>query len=143
MVTLFLIHIQTWWAMFDLRGIRGWNFGAFLIVLMQPVCLFIMSALIVPGQSRIAEVADTKAAYFQESRWFLAVLLLALCDNVAKNLVLYGSLPEPPNLAAHLIFFGVALIGLIWQRDKVHKILAPVGLALITSYIGLLFTKLS
>src|SRR5476649_2702355 len=52
MITLFLIHIQTWWAMFGLRGVQSWSFGAFLVVLMQPVCLFIMTALIVPDTSR-------------------------------------------------------------------------------------------
>jgi hypothetical protein len=143
MLTLFLIHVQTWWAMFGLRAIRGWNFGAFLIVLMQPVCLFVMTALIIPDSSRVAEVADTRAAFFRESRWFFAVLLLALCDSVAKNFVLYGNVPEAFNLAAHFIFSGVALVGLFLRRDKVHKILAPVGLVLIIGYIALLFTRLS
>jgi hypothetical protein len=142
MITLFLIHIQTWWAMFGLRGIRAWNFGAFLIVLMQPVGLFVMTALIAPDSTLSAEVADTKAAYFRESRWFFAVLLLVLGDSVAKNLVLYGSAPEPSNLAAHFIFSGAALAGLLLQRDNVHKVLAPLGLALIVGYIALLFTRL-
>jgi hypothetical protein len=141
MITLFLIHVQTWWAMFGLRAIRGWNFGAFLIVLMQPVCLFVMTALIIPASSPVG--GDTKATYFRESRWFFAVLLLALCDSIAKNFVLYGEAPEASNLAAHIIFSGAACVGLFLRSDKVHKILAPVGLALIVGYIALLFARLS
>jgi hypothetical protein len=140
--TLFLIHIQTWWAMFGLRAVQGWSFSAFLIVLMQPVCLFVMTALIVPT-APAAEFADTKASYFRESRWFFAVLFVVLCDSIAKNFVLYGAAPNAPNLVAHFIFLGVAVVGMISRRDAVHKMLAPAGLVLIVVYIALLFNRLS
>jgi hypothetical protein len=143
MLTLFLVHVQTWWAMFTLRSIREWNFGAFLVVLIQPVCLFVMAALIVPASSRIAEIDDTRKAYFRESPWFFAFLLLALCDSVVKNLVLYGSVPETSNFCAHLIFSGVALVGIFFRGERTHKILAPLAVALITGYIAILFAKLS
>jgi hypothetical protein len=142
-VTLFLIHVQTWWAMFGLRGINAWNFGAFLVVLMQPVLLFLMTGLIVPELSKAAGTVDLRAEYFRESRWFYSVLFLALSDSLAKDLVLYGRLPNVSNLAAHLIFVGVAVIGIAWQNDKVHKTLAPVALTLLIGYIALLFTSLS
>lgn len=140
-VTLFLIHVQTWWAMFGMRRIDRWNFGAFLVVLMQPVLLFVMTALIVPKSSE--SVIDMRADYFRESRWFFAVLILTLADSLSKDLVLGGRLPEAPNLAAHFAFVAVAVIGMAWKSDGVHKVLAPAALALLVGYIALLFTTLS
>ena len=142
-VTLFLIHVQTWWSMFGMRRIDRWNFGAFLVVLMQPVLLFVMTALIVPKFSEGRGALDMRADYFRESRWFFAVLIIALADSLSKDLVLSGRLTAAPNLAAHFVFIAVAAIGMAWQNDRVHKVLAPAALALLVGYIALLFTTLS
>ena len=45
---LLLIHVQTWWAMFDLRDHRGWTLLKFLVVLATPACLSLMTALVLP-----------------------------------------------------------------------------------------------
>jgi hypothetical protein len=140
-ITLFLIHVQTWWAMFGLRTIVHWGFGAFLIILLQPVALFVMTALITPDLSGPAPV-DLRAAYFRENRWFFSALLMALCASLAKNRILYGAFPEPANFVAHCIFFGIALVGAIFRSDRIHKVMAPLGLVFIGSYIALLFTTL-
>ena len=59
---LLLVHVQTWWTMFGLRGVRGWTFGAFLMVLLQPAVLYLMAALAVPDVSAGAAV-DLRANY--------------------------------------------------------------------------------
>lgn len=64
MVTLFLIHIQTWWALFGLRATTQWSFAAFLVVLLQPVALFVMAALIVPELSASGDI-DLRGFYFR------------------------------------------------------------------------------
>ncbi len=142
-VTLFLIHVQTWWAMFGLREVRVWNFPAFLTVLMQPVLLFLMSALILPEAGDGSERVDLRAAYFRESRWFFVTLILGLCVSLSKDLVLTGKLPHPANLAAHLIFIAVAAVGAVSRNDLVHKVLAPLGLLFFSAYIAFLFTTLT
>jgi hypothetical protein len=141
--TLFLVHVQTWWAMFGLRSVVRWNFAAFLIVLLQPVLLFLMAALIAPDLADALEPIDTRAAYFHQARWFFGALLLALVVSVSKDVVVYGRLPERDNLIAHAIFMMIAATGLLVRREGVHKVLAPLGLLLISVYIGLLFTTLS
>jgi hypothetical protein len=142
MVTLFLIHVQTWWAMFGLRNVGRWSFAAFLVVLLQPVLLFLMAALIVPDLESTGETIDLRVAYFRETRWFFAAFILTLCVSLAKDLVLSGHLPEPRNLAAHGVFFASATVGFISKSDGVQKFLAPLGLAMLVSYIALLFTTL-
>jgi hypothetical protein len=140
--TLFLIHVQTWWAMFGLREVASWSFAAFLIVLLQPVALFLMAAVISP-QVPPAGVTDLRSQYFSEARWFFGTLAGALIISLAKDVVLYGKLPELPNLVAHAVFIAAALAGAVSRSDLVHKILAPLGLVLFGGYIALLFTRLS
>lgn len=142
MATTFLIQVQTWWALFALRTIEHWSFAAFLIVLLQPVAIFMMTALIVPSAVSGAAI-DLRGEYFRESRWFFSTLLLALVASLAKNLILTGSLPELRNLGAHIVFIGIALAALGSKSARVHLMLAVAGLALLTGYIALLFATLS
>ena len=143
MATVFLIHVQTWWAMFGLRSVMRWSFGAFLIVLLQPVLLFVMAALIAPDLADSLEALDLHRAYFRQARWFFGALLLALLASLSKEAVLYGRLPAPQNLIAHVTFITIAVLGLGVRSERAHKALAPLGIAAITAYISLLFTTLS
>ena len=142
MATTFLIQVQTWWAMFALRYVEHWTFAAFLIVLLQPVAIFMMAALIVP---RIAagQMTDLKDDYNSEFRWFFGALLLALAASLAKNLVLTGNLPEPINLAAHLLFIGIAGAALAFKSTRAQQLLALTAFVLLGAYIALLFATLS
>jgi hypothetical protein len=113
-----------------------------MIVLLQPVAIFMMAALIVPRPIDGKQI-DLREDYYREYRWFFSALLLALIVSLAKDLVLNGRLPEPRNLAAHGLFIAVAIAALTLRSARAQLSLALVGLALFSGYIALLFTKLS
>jgi hypothetical protein len=136
-----LITVQVWWAMFGLREVRHWTFAAFLILLLQVVAVYLMAAFITPELGS-DEAIDLREAYFREARWFFGSILVALAISLAKNLVLTGSLPRPLDLAGHAVFALLALAGLIFRRDAVHKLIAPLSLAFYALYIALLFVTL-
>jgi hypothetical protein len=140
MFTTLLIHVQTWWALFALHTIEHWSFAAFLIVLLQPVALFMMAALITPRLGKGA--LDLEHQYFREYRWFFAALLMALSASLGKNLILTGKLPELPNLAAHGLFIIFATIALLSRSRRLQTGLAVIGLVLLCGYIALLFMVL-
>jgi|SRR5690348_575329 hypothetical protein len=142
MAATFLIQVQTWWAMFTLRSVEQWSFAAFMVVLLQPVAIFMMAALIVP-RATTGDRLDLRDDYYREYRWFFSALLFALAVSLTKDLVLNGRLPEPRNLAAHGLFIAVAIAALAFRSARVQLTLALVGLALFSGYIALLFTKLS
>jgi hypothetical protein len=139
--TTFLIQVQTWWEMFTLRTVEHWSFAAFLIILLQPVAIFMMAALIVP-RTVDGRTIDLRDEYFREFRWFFSALLIALGASLAKNLVLTGSLPQPINLAAHLLFIAIAIVALVSRSARIQLMFALSGLALLCGYISLLFTTL-
>lgn len=142
MATTFLIQVQTWWAMFTLRTIEHWSFAAFLIVLLQPVAIYMMAALIVPRMAS-GQVTELRNDYFRESRWFFGALLFGLAASLAKNLVFTGRLPEPRDLMAHVLFIVVALAACVSKSPRLHIAIAGAGLVLILGYIALLFATLS
>jgi hypothetical protein len=141
MVTIFLIHVQTWWALFALRDVQHWSFAAFLIVLSQPVCLFMTASLITPRFSANG-AHDLEQIYWREYRWFFAFILAALGASLGKDLILTGHLPEPENVAAHGLFALIALLAIVLRSRRLQTALATVGLLLLCGYIAILFTVL-
>jgi hypothetical protein len=140
MFTLFLAHIQMWWAMFALTEVKEWNFATFLAVLLQPTSLFLTSALIVPRLPDDGPI-DLKAGFFQEVRWFGAGLAFIVVTSLAKNFIVNDAL-DPADMAAHAVFAALSLTSIFVKNDIVHRVMAPLALALFLAYIGLLFANL-
>jgi hypothetical protein len=141
MTLLFFVQVQMWWAFFSLRDVSRWSFPEFLVVLMQAVLVYLATAFLVPD-FRDSERIDLKECYFREAHWYFAALLLAVLDSLAKNLVLTGKLQSPLDLAGHVVFGSICLVGIITRREPVHKALAILALLVFTSYIALLFVPL-
>jgi hypothetical protein len=141
MITIFLIHVQTWWALFALRDVENWSFAAFLVVLLQPVCLFMMASLITPRLPADG-LHDLEQLYWREHRWFFAFILGALAASLSKDLILTGRLPEPANVGAHGLFAVVAILALLLRSRRLQTACAIAGLLLLCGYIAVLFTVL-
>lgn len=141
MCLLFLIQVQLWWALFALRAVAHWSFTAFMVVLMQPVLVYLATAFLVPDV-REGETLDLKEAYFREARWYFSALLLVLADSLAKNLVLTARLQNATDLAGHAVFALICVAGILSRRDMVHKLIAPLALLFFTAYIAVLFASL-
>ncbi len=136
---LLIFHILTWWTMFILRNSSGWNFLAFLVVLLQPIVLCLLSALILPD---FASRTDLKTNYYENAGWFFSLLVLFFCVSLLKDLALFGRLPLKANLTAHIIFMllGIGAIGT--RREWYHQLLIPLNVVLIGVYIAALFARL-
>jgi hypothetical protein len=141
MLAVFLIQVQVWWALFGLRGMTHWTFAQFLIVLMQPVAVYMMAAFITPDFSGDGPI-DLRAAYFREARWFFGALAATLIVSLAKSIVIDGALPNGTDMAGHIVYFAVAIAGMISRGDRVHKAIALLSLLIYTAYIALLFVQL-
>lgn len=138
---LLLLHVQTWWAMFGLRALRSWSFGAFLLVLLQPLVLYLLAALALPD--RASDTADDlEANYYSHSRWFFGLAVLLLAVSLTRDRVLAGHFPGPLNLAAHAVFFVSWGAGAITQRASYHRALALFTALLVVAYIIALFGHL-
>ena len=140
-VVLLIVFVQVWWSMFGMRQLRSWTFLQFLVVLAQTVTLYMMAALLLPDEIDTSGV-DLRRSYERQHRWFFAFFLATLVINVGKDVVIGGRLPEPLNLAFHIVFAAISLSAILVRRRRYHEIVGITGAATMVAYIALLFARL-
>jgi hypothetical protein len=139
---LVLVYVQAWWSSFGLRDQADWTFGAFFVVLLQSILLYLMAAVLLPEDLR-AEGGDLRAHYARQAPWFFGLLLLALATSLAKDLVLSGRLPGGVNLAFHGAFAVACVLGMALRSARVHAALAVAWALAMGAYCAALFWRLA
>lgn len=138
---ILIVHVQTWWSMFDMRHAPDWTFLQFSIVLLQPAVLYLLAILALPGAGSAER--DLRANFYIQRRWFFGLFMFLLVVSIVKDLVRTGGLPDGVNLAFHGLFFAIAAAAYATGAERYHRWLAYGGLVTITLYIALLFARLS
>ena len=150
---LLVIYVQSWWASFGLRDHGDWTFGAFLVVLLQSIGLYMAAALVLPetvaepsdegpDEAPTPRVADLRAHYERQAPWFFGFLMATVIASLLKDVVLSGSLPEAANVAFHIYLFVSAAIAIVVRRRWYHETIAVVTAAGFAVYIAALFSEL-
>jgi len=84
-VLLFIIHVQEWWAIFEMRTYTEWRLPVFLFISLYPINLYILSRILFPLRWSMRNT-DLKEFYLhQYKRIFLLLLMLvvlAVLDNI-------------------------------------------------------------
>jgi hypothetical protein len=142
MLALFLINVQSWWAMFGMRYMKSWTFFGFFVVLMQVVFTYLMSATITPDPVGREEHLDQREFFFQEKNWLFIISLCALCTSLTKDFFVIPGSPGALDIGAHGVFMALILIGLFTRRDAVIKTVMPLTFLCYCAYIALLFVQL-
>jgi hypothetical protein len=140
-ITLVLIAVQSWWAMFGLREVATWTFLQFAVVLAQTIVLYMLAGLVLPDLTGDARI-DLREHYYQHRRSFFGVAVASALISLAKDLVISGHLPDAPNVAFHVVYVLTAVTAAVTAREWYHRLLAPVMLLIFCGYIGLLFTRM-
>jgi hypothetical protein len=137
---LLVVHIETWWTMFGYTQHREWTFLEFVVVLLQPMVLFLMTLMVFPSSD--ARRQDLKENFLHQRPWFFGLLVVLLTVSIVKDLVLGRTLPGAMNLAFHGIFFVAAILGMALKQERGHRPLAYSVLVVFVVYTVLLFFDL-
>lgn len=140
-ITLVLIAVQSWWAMFGLRDVKTWTFLAFAVVLAQTIVLYMLAGLVLPDFTGDARI-DLREHYYQHRRVFFGVAAASALISLGKDVVLSGHLPAAPNVGFHVVYILAAVTAAVTSREWYHRLLAPAMLLIFCAYIALLFTRL-
>ncbi|MFL6584753.1 MAG: hypothetical protein ACJ8KU_09590 [Chthoniobacterales bacterium] len=140
-VTLLLVCAQTWWAMFGLRSRHTWTFDEFLVLLTQVIVLYLVCGLLYPDFAGTGEI-DLRAHYFAQRRRFFSFVVIAALTSIARDMILYHSLPNPRNLTYHIVFVVTSIIAIITANEWYHKALALFMACAFVNYITTLFVRL-
>jgi hypothetical protein len=140
---LFLIDVQVWWAFFEMRHVQIWTFPLFALVLTQTTSLYLLAALVMPdffGE----ETIDLRKHYYAHHRIFFCLFIVGLIASLAKSTFLEGGHLPADNIdvAFHLGWITIGLIGAITMREWFHKSISVLGALSFLVYIALLFMRL-
>lgn len=142
LVLLFLVHVQIWWAVFELRTVRVWSFLGFSLVLALPVIAYLISVLLAPDFDR-EQTVDLRASFFEHRRWFFALFALLPPLSLLQEVVIRGWIQPDADPLFRVAFLLLALLGFASARERLHHLLATVVLIGFSIYIGLLFVRLA
>ena len=136
---LLLVHVQTWWSMYGMRDHEGWNFLQFALVLLQPILLYLLAVIVLPGPN--APQNDPRENFRMQRRWFFGLLIVLVLASLLKDMSRM-ELPDPVNLLFHAVFIVVALVGALRESERVQRFVAFLSFAAFALYIGMLFAEL-
>lgn len=135
---VFVLHIQEWWATYDLRTVPAWSLPTFLFVILYPILLFILANLLFPTRWP-KKGFDVKEFYFANcQKFFVCVMIFAILSIVQNVIIAKYRLQDQVIQFLVLVFFTVMTF--IKTRSAfVHTLLAIVMLTMMLA--GLFLTK--
>lgn len=106
-----------WWSMWGLKGVTGWNFPAFVIVVAGPTFLYLQMATLVPRD--LTMVSDWRGHFYKVRRRFFMT-------NIGLTLTGPLQLMATGNLASGWPLFiaagGEIALSLIAMRSSNHRV---------------------
>jgi hypothetical protein len=109
-VFLFGLHVQVWWALWDLNVVPEWNFVYFLLLISVPSGLFASTELLFP----MATTAETNWNTHYESvrKWFLSVLALWTVLAMLETRIFIGVPLTHPYRIMQLSILSLIIAGI-------------------------------
>jgi hypothetical protein len=124
--TIFVALLQQWWETWGLRDVAEWGFAALILMLVAPICLFLISHLLFP---EAAQKTDVETYYYGPMRPVWVLGALAIIGSTSLRPIIFGAqffvLQNATSLLG-LVVFAV----LLWSSRRIaHAIIVPVMLA--------------
>lgn len=141
MAILFLINIQVWWVAFERRNGSEWGFFSFLLYLLIPIIVFLLSYLVLPDLGD-EDAVDLQANFNSNRGWFfgLAACLpaVSLLDEAFRD----GRVPLDLDAGFRVLFLAISLSAARIGSARFHFWNAIAVLVLLCAYIAVLFARL-
>lgn len=128
----FMGHIFLWWSLWNLRGLQVWNFFSFLLLLLQPVLLFVMAAFLIPKSGPDDHVDLREYFYENHAAVFGSGAAFILLMLVRNALPAGGGLLTPAN---YLLALALALlcVSAVTKSTRYH---AAVGILFVLWFLA-------
>ena len=112
--------VSFWWWEFKFQEIgTEWSFGLYLFVVAYAIALFLLSAILVPGQ--LEGVEDSFAYFMDGRRWFFfGLVLLVVIDTVDSFLKSTEWGLRPVYVVQSAVYLVACITGILSERRSVQ-----------------------
>ena len=124
--SIFIALLQQWWETWSLREVAEWGFVALILMLVAPICLFLISHLLFP---EAAQETDVEPYYYGPMRPVWVLGAIAIIGSTSLRPIIFGAQLFALENATSLLGLGVFAV-LLWSpRRTAHAFIVPVMLA--------------
>ncbi len=122
-VLVFVLHIQDWWLLYQLKSVTAWKLPMFLFQVLYPISLFILARILFPMPTE-ENATDMRTYYLTNYRKLFAMVVILSFLSALENIFVHGLGPEGWYVNAILFFLLLYLIRLQTMSEAIHKLLA-------------------
>jgi len=116
--TLFYLHIQVWWALWDLTAVGTWNQLYFSLIIAIPCSLFGATELLLPLGSN--PDTDWETHFFSVRKWFFGVVcIFTILATLETHILLDVPLTHPYRIV-QLTVLVAAATGFLVKSQRSH-----------------------
>ena len=119
--------------MYSLRHIHPWTLFQFIVVLLKPIILFLLTIIAHPSST--SENLDLKFNYFLQRRWFFGLLIALIIVNILIDIITSVPILLPHVILFSILAFAIVISGLIFKNEKYHRFLAYIAAVTLGFYI--------
>jgi hypothetical protein len=120
---VFVLHIQDWWATYELTKFEFWRLPTFLFIILYPVNLYVLTRILFPLRWT-GNPTDLKKFYLDHFRKIYISMMFLPVHSILDNVLIggYGLKDQLIQIALLVLLVVVVLVN---KRDEwIHKTLA-------------------
>ncbi|MBL7841150.1 MAG: hypothetical protein JNJ75_13490 [Cyclobacteriaceae bacterium] len=129
MLLLFTIHIQDWWATYELHTIKLWYLPMFLFIILYPVNLYILARILFPLRWT-GQPIDLKKFYFENFRKIYLFMIFLPVHSILSNHFIGGYALGSQLLQFVLTLMLIVMVVLNRREEWIHKTLTVLFLVI-------------
>ena len=117
MLTIFWLHIQNWWGLWELRNL-SLNIVSYSVTIGFVSTLYLCTVALT---NRHGNDTSWRDHFFAQRQWFFGVLAFSILVGTFSTRVFLGASLLHPYRLVQLSLFFLAVLGLISDREAVHR----------------------
>lgn len=129
---VFILHLQVWWALWDVRENPDWTQFKFYFIVLIPCTLFAMVEFLVPMSS--APGLDWSKHFRNVRRWFFPLYVFFSFIALLESWLMLGTPLTHPYRIMQLTQMTIGIVGWVSVSERVHAFL-PV-IAIVMMFVG-------
>jgi hypothetical protein len=132
-------HMIAWWSIWSYNTFQSWTFLTFLLVMLQPGLLYLLSSLVVGDEPATTE--SWRDHFFRMRRWFFSVRIVYMAAVITASwIILEIPLVHPARLfgVSHI---AISIVGLSTTSERAHATLVVVSVLLTLGAASIIFLE--